>query len=190
MKIIRASLWSISSLGILVMLAAWYGGFFEAMDVRQQEINPFYISYRFYEGSPASMRNATDELIDDLKQEGVSVYKTVFIIKDKKGSQDINALIGCIIGKDEHDKLNVVREKFLIVRIDPGFCIIGSMVYENWLNLYAAEWRLRPVLEGMGEKLKMKPFSILEVRNRDGGEINYILIEDRHLPPEISLSVK
>lgn len=185
MRLIRGFFWSIASLGILVMLAGWYGGFFESPVIKHQEIDSFHIAYRYYQGKPDGLRSVTNELIAELTDSGVEVYKTVFIINDQQHSENVKALLACIIAKNYRKKLPSLKTKFRIAEVNPGFCMTGHMAYENWLNILAADWRLRPVLEGMAEKLKMYPFSIIEIRDKAAGMITYILVEDHKLPPEL-----
>ncbi len=185
MQLLRTSLWSLTIIGLIILLMGWYAGIFEQPEIRQSYVEPFNVVYRSYSGDPNGLENVTNGLISDLNLYGISVYRSILIVKNEKNSTRIQAVVACVIAKEYDKIIPKIEAEFPLARINPGYCMMGSMLYENWMNVYAADWRIRPILEGLAEKIKLYQYSILEIKDSFNNEITYLLVENSQLPNEV-----
>ncbi|OGF28472.1 hypothetical protein A2331_05085 [Candidatus Falkowbacteria bacterium RIFOXYB2_FULL_34_18] len=158
--------------GLLVLLFAWYVGFFYKIEITEREMGPYYVVYEGYEGPYQDTGKIQEKIYQKLLlEEEIRTYKGFGIYYDdpqKVVKDKLRSDTGCILEDGSVERIHELQNKqYQLKKIDKKNSLVVEFPFKNRVSIMAGVFRVYPRIneymseKGYGEVPMMEIYDVL-----------------------------
>jgi hypothetical protein len=159
------------ALGIIFLLFfAQYSGVFAKPEIQITEAGPIVAVCENHTGEYSETANILKKLSSKLWEDGIENNKNLAIFFDDPQTTDIQSLrskVGRIVEPNQLHRLSWIRRNYDVFSFDRQRAAVVTMPYRNALSLYAAVFKVYPMLRQYALEAGVPNNPIIEIHDTE-----------------------
>lgn len=179
MKILKIILTTLVGLTITLLLFGWFIGFFKNMKVREKEEGGFKVAGIKYTGPYSTTGKYMSQVEQKLIKLGIMPKKEFGIYYDNPQTvnpEKCRSYVGCIIRKEDYDKIPALISTGLIIDTVPkSKAIFTEFSLKNSLSFMLGAMKAYPIMSKYMNAKGYKPTMSIEIYDLVDKKITYLM---------------
>ncbi len=163
---------------VTILLIAGYHGAFHKVVVTYGNTNTMWLAYDKFIGPYQKTGPVSDKIYYDLlKKDSVETYKGFGIYYDNPkeiNPEECRSVIGCIMEEKDYSKIEDLKSKYNIVKIEGSKAIISQFPYNGKLSIIFGILKAHKVIEKFRNEKGIDTSPLMEIYNVPKKKIEYI----------------
>ncbi len=151
---------------LVLLLLAWYSGFFITPVVDVQQVEGFVAAYEDHVGAYDSSSEIQERIYNRLWDDGIENYRAFGIFYDDPATTPVDQLrsrIGCIVEPAYTEKIKSLANKYRVFEFRTQRCAVVDFPYRNVFSGYAAMYKAYPALAAYAAKNGISDAGVIEI---------------------------
>lgn len=161
---------------VIIMAYLIYLGLFTSVRFSKKNIGPYYLVCEKYIGAYSNTGEVMDRIYNELKKDNVDAERGFGLYYDNPREVEeskLRSIVGCILERDYHNRLNELKKKYRIELFPQTQCITTSFPYKGTLSIFMGIIKVYPGLSEEIEKGGYKQVPVMEIYDSARGKIDY-----------------